>query len=165
MSIPTFYIHFQKKVNRRFFNDKPYVIHIPIAMYFQRSIVMKKNSKEWLEKETSLKTRAIEALIKSETLKQETYRYDQQIEQFMLKYPTSKVDKMNWLEKERIATEADLLFGKLRECEEKLHKLDEEYEVLRNEVNEFYGTEVMKKISLDLTQEEDDTSSADWWKK
>lgn len=132
---------------------------------------MKENSKEWLEHEAALKARALVTLVKSEALRQETHKHYQQILKFMAKYPTSKVDKLGWLEKEKIAAEAEILFGQLKECEEKLKKLDGEYEELRQEINTFYGEEVMQRVlpenyfETNSMFDDDDTSSADWWKR
>lgn len=127
---------------------------------------MKENSKEWLEHEAALKSRALVTLVKSKTLRQKTYENYQQILNFMAKYPISNVDKLDWLEKEKIVAEAEILFGQLKECEENFKKLDEEYEELRQEINMFYGEEIMQRVLPEnYSIFDNDDTSADWWKQ
>jgi hypothetical protein len=120
-------------------------------------------------RELELKKRAFQTLTKTQALKAEVDKQYAGICKYMNDYPDSRVDKMDWMEKEKVLAEADVLFEKLRECEATLKRFDDEYEELRKEVNEFYGREVMKKVLSDDFSEKhsfdaDPPDPADWWK-
>jgi len=128
---------------------------------------MKKNSREWKKKESELKKNAFAILHRAELLKAEANIYYLRIQKFIIKYPDGKIEDMDWQEKERIMAEADILFGNLDKCKNKLTILDNEYEELRKEVNEFYGYEVMDEVILkdNLFTGDCEDDAADWWKK
>lgn len=127
---------------------------------------MKQNSKEWLEKEAELKVRSFVILAKSEVLKEEACEFNKQIDVSMAKYPIEKINELGLFEREKIVAESEILFEQLRECKTRLRNLDTEYESVRTDVNNFYGEEIMPKLSfLDSFLPEDDATKADWWKK
>lgn len=120
-------------------------------------------------REVELKRRALQTLARSQTIKKEVDRQYANICKFMRDYPENRLDQMDWMEKEKVLAEADVLFESLRKCEATLKILDAEYEVLREEVNKFYGREVMKRVlppdffekhSFDA----DPPDAADWWR-
>lgn len=120
-------------------------------------------------KEAELKLRALQTLGRSQLIKNEVDRQYANICKFMQKYPEDKLDQMDWMEKEKVLAEADVLFENLKKCEEQLKVLDAEYEVLREEVNAFYGREVMRSVlPKDFFEKHrfdaDPPDAADWWK-
>jgi archaellum component FlaC len=120
-------------------------------------------------KEAELKLRALQTLAKSQVIKNEVDRQYANISKFMQTYPENKLNEMDWMGKEKVLAEADVLFEKLRKCEEQLKVLDAEYEILREEVNAFYGREVMKSVlPKDFFEKHsfdaDPPDAADWWK-
>ena len=128
------------------------------------------DNKERSKKEQDLKVRAIQTLVKTQSLKLEAQYIHTCIIQFTLNYPEHMLDKMDWLEREKVLAEADVLFEQMQECEEMLKRVDAEYEALRQEVNEFYGKEVMGKVISDdffeeLSLDAEPPDDADWWKK
>lgn len=120
------------------------------------------------ERELELKLRAYETLKKSEIIKLEALAQYENINKFMNDYPDSKLESMAWEERERVMGEIELYSEKVTACELALKDLDAEYEVLREEVNAFYGREVMKPIPLDFLKNDGneigEVDPADWWK-
>lgn len=117
------------------------------------------------KKELEYKDRALDVFHRSQLLYEEILRYYEEMKAFMVKYPERKVDQMEWMDKERVMAEADKLLGKLNECTTKLRDLDREYQQIREEVNKFYGKEVMGELNIIMPVNRDEEDSADWWKK
>lgn len=112
-----------------------------------------------------IKGQATIVLARSSALKIEADNHYNNIKAFMAKYPMSLIEKMDWLEREKVMGEADVLFEQLKQTEEAVAALDVEYQALRIEVNKIFGREVMPDITLPKIISEDHDDPADWWKK
>lgn len=91
------------------------------------------------------------------------------ITEFHEKHKGKNPDDTPWQEKEQICAEAEKLMGEVSEGIRQLKKLDDDYEELRERVNRYYGTEIMKKHYNSTGIEEMykeilERGDADWWK-
>lgn len=133
----------------------------------------KKNAAWWAD----IKRRALKTMQESRQIMKEVDDNYAKICKFVNDYTEEKLEAMEWEQKEKMYAEADALFQRIAECEEILKRMDTEYESLRQEVNKFYGKEVMKDVPrkdvFDAMREaeeaggesEGDADKSDWWKK
>ena len=126
------------------------------------------NDDEKLKKEIELRDRALVILDRSRLIHLEAEMQRMELIEFQKKYPDSRVDEMDWQEKEAMVKEAEILSEKVNNCKKKLKVVDEEYRKLREEVNTFYGRSVMPRSPADElwdNSNKDENDSADWWKR
>jgi len=126
---------------------------------------MKKNSKEWLEREQVLKREALELSLRSEMLKDLSDKVWRQIKAFHDEYPDEVLDTLPWDEKELVISKTEELEKKLEAAATWLRRIEKEYDAVRVKVNKFYGEEVMQKQTPLPDYPSIEPDSADWWKK
>lgn len=132
---------------------------------------MDKKSKEWLEAEEKLRIEAINILLRSEQLRVIAEKNFYDIEHSkLIRFTKEEIEKLDWQEREEMVREVEMMWKKVEECYNSLKELDIDYEVLREKVNNFYGTDIMNRsISLKpfvMPEEFNDLmkDDADWWK-
>lgn len=130
---------------------------------------MKKGSAAWVKRDEELKVRALAILATMQDFRMKAYNTVKRIETFLYKYPEKILDSLEWEVRERLLAELDGFYKELKDHEIILKKLDEDYNKLRKEVNEFYGKVVMGEVTplkplfpAELSEPED---PADWWKR
>ena len=127
---------------------------------------MKKNSPEWLAEEQRLKNVALELLLRSQILKEVAEKIYQEIKAFRDLYPDEVIEKLTWEEKEKVIEQTSKLDKNLGVATEWVRKIDAEYCVIREKVNAFYGSNVMKESTpLPEFGADEEKDPADWWKK
>ena len=115
----------------------------------------------------TLKDKALALQLKSAILKATMNAITDDILAFNDKYPESKMHEYDWQMKEKIIAEAEVIFANMDRVKADLAKLDVEYETVRQEINTYYGREVLPEIQTSNRfnpPDDDDTTAADWWK-
>lgn len=98
---------------------------------------------------TALVVESVKVLNESRRIRDCCEKYHNDIEQFIEKYPEETVLSMDVVSRERVLGEAEILFENLRQMELEMSALDDQYEIIRGKVNEFYGREVMPPVCRD----------------
>ena len=129
-----------------------------------------KRSPEDRKKVRQMMVDSFKVLAKSVILKKEADVAMMAVLAFCEKYKGKKPADYEWEERERICNEADVILDLWRTSVKKLKELDDEYEEVRQRVNDYYGKEIMPKreyppgveqMYKDLLEGEE----GDWWKK
>jgi len=135
-----------------------------------REIDRSDKSDEWLEEEAGLKREAMVLFLRSRMLLEAVDKIYKSIVLLTEEYPEER--ELGWEEKEELISKSDKLDNELNISMGHLNDMDDEYDIIREKVNKFYGEEVYKNIPktrdlMDIMMEEEGdgyTKKSDWWK-
>lgn len=112
----------------------------------------------------SLVVRTTEILTKTVAVRRKMDKIVDEIAIFNVRYPDDLVETLDWHEKEKFYDTVNSLLEQLNGVETELDKVEAEYVEICNEVNTFFGREVLPPAPNLPKSDLDDFDDADWWK-